>query len=312
MLQALNFTVIIAFILIIHPATGLAGEEKIFVTLPPQAWLVEKITGQTVQVYSLVNKGQDPHTFEPKPRQVVALTQASLYFTIGLPFEKRLVEKALANNRRLKIAEASAGIARLPMTDDHHGHQSANPEGGSRRRSHHQEGEPDPHIWLAPANLRMMAKNITSCLRELFPDRRELFRKNHAALDAELASLDKRLGIELAPWRGRTFYVFHPAFGYFAKAYGLKQEAVETGGKSPSPKQLAILIRKAREDGVKTIFVQPQFDPRAAQVVARGIGGRVMPIDPLAREVITGLEAMSSAISTSFSATGQSGGRQIP
>ena len=98
----------------------------------------------------------------------------------------------------------------------------------------------------------------------------------------------------LAPYRGRSFYVFHPGFGYFADAYGLKQEAVEAGGRSPTPKQLRALIEKAQADGVKTIFVQPQYAPQSAQVVAEAIGGKVVAINGLGKDVIADIEDIAS------------------
>ena len=99
-----------------------------------------------------------------------------------------------------------------------------------------------------------------------------------------------RIAAALEPYRGQRFYVFHPAFGYFADAYGLRQEAVEAGGKvAHARSNFAALIQKAREDGVKIIFVQPQFDQRTAETVAEAIGGRVVPIDPLAKDVLAEL-----------------------
>ena len=100
----------------------------------------------------------------------------------------------------------------------------------------------------------------------------------------------------LAPYRGRSFYVFHPGFGYFADAYGLKEEAVEAGGQSPTPKQLRALIEKARAEGVKTVFVQPEFDPQSAQVVADAIGGQVVPINGLGKNVIADIEDIAAKI----------------
>lgn len=281
------------------PVALAAPKTQVFVTVAPQAFLAERLGGEAVEVHILAAKGQDPHTFEPTPRQAAALAQAQLFFTVDMPFEKQLVAKILAaNNRKLKVVDSTTGITRLAMTEDEHdGHGQA----GDR-------GEPDPHVWLAPANLTIMAQNMAAALTTAMPERRELLRRNLNSLLHELTALDQRLAASLAPHRGKTFYVFHPAFGYFAHAYGLTQEAVETGGKSPSPKRLAELVRQAKADGVRVIFVQPQFDAKAAATVARGIGGAVVSIDPMAREVPANLTAIAAAIEQAFRQQPATGG----
>lgn len=279
-------------------ATGALAAERlrVFVTIAPQAFLVERLGGETVEVSILAAKGQDPHTFEATPRQAAALAQARLFFTVGLPFEKPLVAKAQAANPRLKASDSTRGIARLPMVEK---------EDETHAADH---GEADPHLWLSPANLRVMANNMTAALIAARPEQRQLFQRNLAGLDAELVALDRRLAATLAPYRGHAFYVFHPAFGYFAAAYGLTQKAVETGGKSPSPKRLATLIRQAKADGVKVIFVQPQFDTKAAATVARGIGGSVVAIDPMAKEVTTNLAAVATVVEQALRQQAAGGG----
>lgn len=289
------------------PVVLAAPKTQVFVTVAPQAFLAERLGGEAVEVQILAAKGQDPHTFEPTPKQAAALAQAQLFFTVDMPFEKQLVAKVLAaNNRKLRVVDSTTGITRLAMTEgeDGHGHQALQPGQANDR------GEPDPHVWLAPANLTIMARNMAAALIATMPERRELLRRNLDSLLHELTALDQRLAASLAPHRGKTFYVFHPAFGYFAQAYGLTQEAVETGGKSPSPKRLAELVRQAKADGVRVIFVQPQFDAKAAATVARGIGGSVVSIDPMAREVPANLTAIAAAIEQALRQQPATGGVQ--
>lgn len=260
---------------------------QVFVTVAPQAFLAEKIGGNAVEVHTLVGTGQDPHTFEPTPRQATALAGAKLFFTVNVPFEKQLLTKIAAGNPRLQIVDSTRGISRLPITEFHH--EAAD-------HDEHPLNGADPHIWLAPANLGIMADNMTAALCTALPEQKETFKKNLLTLHKEIKTVDNRLLTALTPHRGKTFYVFHPAFGYFAHAYGLKQKAVEINGKSPSPKQLNDLIRQAREDRVRTIFVQPQFDRKSSVTVAQAINGTVVPIDPMAREVLRNLTTIAVAI----------------
>ncbi|MFA7348021.1 MAG: zinc ABC transporter substrate-binding protein [Desulfurivibrionaceae bacterium] len=273
------------------PATP-TTKTRIFVTVPPQAYLAERIGGDAVEVHTLVGKGQDPHTFEPTPRQAAALAGASLFFTVDIPFERQLAAKVAASNRNLRIVDSTKGIVRLPLPEEHH---------ATHAKDEHGDGnEADPHLWLATANLRIMADNMAAAMSVAMPERKEALHKNLASLQREISELDKRLTAALAPHRGKTFYVFHPAFGYFAQAYGLKQKGVEIGGKSPTPRQLSGLIRQAREDRVRTIFVQPQFDSKSGATVAQAINGSVVPIDPLDKDVLRNLATIAAAIEQSL------------
>ena len=159
----------------------------------------------------------------------------------------------------------------------------------------------DPHVWLAPRLLKQMAANITAALSVADSAHEQNFRENQAALDIELDALDRRLEKNLAPYRGQAFYVFHPAFGYFADAYGLRQESVEIEGKSPTPRQLVSLMQKARADRVKIIFLQPRFNQQAAEAIAQSLGGAVMPMDDLAYDVVANLNNIASTVGDALS-----------
>jgi len=289
---------------VILTASPCTGEEnlRVFVTVPPQAYMAKRLGGPAVTVHTLINAGQDPHTYEPTPRQATDLGRAHLFFTVGMPFEKRLVGKVVAGNRGLKVVDSTAGIPRLAMEEDHHDEESGHHKGGNSARKHgHHHGLPDPHVWLAPANAQRMAETMALAMMAQRPDLQDILRGNLTALQGELAALDQRIAASLAPYQGRTFYVFHPAFGYFADAYGLRQKAVETGGKSPTPRQLASLIRQAEADRIRVIFVQPQFDAKSGATLAQAINGTVAPLDPLAHDVISNLQAMADTLVHAFS-----------
>jgi len=277
-----------------------------FAGIAPEAYFVEQVGGAHVRVHALVGPGQSPHTFEPSPRQMVALSRAALYFKIGFPFEERLLRKIAGARPDLTVVDASAGIRKRTM--DEHGHHAGadgsnkgaeQREGGRAERAaehEHHGGEPDPHIWLSPPLIKVQARNIAAALIEADPAHAADYRKNLNAFLKRVDATDARIRKALEPFKGASFYVFHPSFGYFADAYGLRQEAVEVGGKSPTAKQLAQLVRKARSEGVKVIFVQPQFSRKSAEAVADAIDGAVVPIDPLARDVLKNLEVVADSI----------------
>jgi zinc transport system substrate-binding protein len=234
----------------------------------------------------LVQPGQDPHIFEPTPRQAVAIGRARLFFKIGMPFENELVERIAARHRGLTVVDVTEGIVKRTETEP---------------------GEPDeadPHVWLSPPLLRIMAGNVAEALERADPDHAADYRRNAAAVSAELDALGARITRRLAPFRGQRFYVFHPAFGYFADAYGLVQKSVETEGKPPTPRRLRALVKQARTEGVKVIFFQPQFDVRAAGVIAEAIEGAAAPIDSLAPDVEKNLDEIAAKIRQSLRGRG--------
>ena len=113
---------------------------------------------------------------------------------------------------------------------------------------------------------------------------------------ADLDKLNSEIITKLAPVKGKTFFVFHPAFGYFADAYGLHQQGVEVDGKSPTMKQLEKLIRDAGEHQAKVIFAEPQFSISTAETVAKQIGARVETLDPLGEDYFANMRHIANEI----------------
>lgn len=279
---------------------------EVFVSISPQKWLSDRIGGQHLATGVLIQKGQDPHTFEPTPRQVEALTRSQLYFTIGLEFEEQIIAKILQSSAKLQIVDSTAGLEKMAMVEHgHHGEEGTHHEDPGKEE-HHEDGHGhdhaglDPHVWLSPVNLKIMAAEMAKSLIAVDPQNSGDYTANLDQLSRELDELDRKIAAQLQPYAGATFFVFHPSFGYFAKRYGLQQEAVEVEGKSPTPKQLSGLITEVKADGVKVIFVQPQFDPRSGQAVATAIGGEVVPLDALAEDVIGNLETIAAKISAAL------------
>ena len=154
----------------------------------------------------------------------------------------------------------------------------------------------DPHIWLSPRLVRVQARTIADALIEADPAGKATYEKNLASFLEDLDALDATLAEALAPVKGKTLMVFHPAWGYFADAYGLEQEPIEFEGKDPSGPQIARIIEMAKNEGVRVIFVQPQFSKISAMRVAEAIGGVVVSINPLARDYIANLERVADTV----------------
>ena len=274
---------------------ALYAKGQVSVSILPQEYFVKQIAGDAVEVNVMVGKGADPHTYEPKPKQMTALEKSDLYFAIGIEFEEAWLPKFQKSYPNLKIVKTDAGVEKIKF-EGHHEHADHNHDAKHEHAHHdhkhehaghdhhdheHHHGEFDPHIWLDPVLVKVQAKNIAAALIEKYPENKALFEANLAKFEAKLDELDGFIKNTLANVKNREFIVYHPSWGYFAKRYDLEQIAIEVEGKEPKPAQLKELIEEAKEHGVKVIFVAPQFSKKAAQTVAKESGASVVEIDQL-------------------------------
>ncbi|MFZ5868342.1 MAG: metal ABC transporter solute-binding protein, Zn/Mn family [Thermodesulfobacteriota bacterium] len=301
-LIALMLIIVLCGILSADAEVKPSGKVKVFVSILPMAYFVERVGGSNVEVSVLVGPGQDPHTFEPTPKLMTRMAGARVLFKIGFPFEQSLIKKIGSTFKNLEVVDLQQGIKLRAMTEDEkeaeeakHGH------GEAKGREHsHEAGEMDQHTWLDPQLAKIQARTIADTLVRIDSGNRAQYEKNLKDFEADLDAVHERLTKALAPVKGKSFYVFHPAYGYFGDAYGLKQVPVQIGGKEPSAKQLARLIDSAKKDGVKVIFVQPQFSKKGAEALAKAIGGAVVALDDLAPDYLKNLQDMAVKIESAL------------
>ena len=249
----------------------------VFVSIAPQKYFVQQIGKERVDVQVMVQPGASPATYEPKPRQMAAISKTPIYFAMGVPFEKNWLKKIAAGNLNMRVVHTDHGIQKFPMPRHHLEveHQ--------RDKDHQSRGEMDPHIWLSPPLVMTQARTIRDALREIDPAHRTAYDTNYKAFVSALVALDAELRNTFADQQGLQFMVLHPSWGYFAHTYGLKQVPVEIEGKDPKPAQLKELIEHAKKNQIRIIFIQPQFSSKSAKLVAKEIGGQMVVADPLAQ-----------------------------
>ena len=277
------------------PAGPNEAQVRAFVTILPQLDFVRRIGGERVHVDCLVGPGQSHHTYEPTPRQMTELARAQVYFAMGVPCEHSLLPRIADVDRDILIVDTSAGVS------FRHGDACAHlhPAGQSDADDHHSSN--DPHIWLDPRLVKIQARHIRDALSRVDAAGKANYQKNCADFEDQLDQLHAELAARLAPYRGREFIVFHPAYGYFADAYALVQVAVEEDGKEPTVKHLTRLIDLARSEGIKVIFVQPQFASAGAAAVAAAVQGRIVPLDPMTVDYLRDMREISQKIAAGFS-----------
>lgn len=268
------FCVVVAGCVVQQP-----GPEKIqvVVTILPQAEFVEKIGGDTVQVLVMVPPGASPHTYELTPGQLTDVSNARMYVKVGSGIEVELawMDRIFEMNKSMVVINCSQGIELIRMDE-------------------HEKGY-DPHIWLSPKNAITMVETIYNGLVQINPAQKEYYTENKNAYITDLKTLDKDIVNALSSMDPRKIMVYHPSWTYFCKDYGLEQLPVEKEGKEPTPHSMTQVIAQANQYGITVIFASPQVSTQSADVIAQEIGGKVVLLDPLAKEYIVNMRKVVEA-----------------
>jgi zinc transport system substrate-binding protein len=279
------------------------------VSILPQKTFVEAIGGEKVNVALMVKPGNSPHSYEPKPSQMKDIAKADIYFAIDVEFEHAWLPKFKSQNKNMEVVDLSDGIQKITMAkhshDDHKDHQDEHKEYNHDKDDHHahekhedhdkhDEHEDhdnhqqhkdkglDPHVWTSPSNVKIIAKNIYHALVHEDKANADYYQANYEKFLNHIKDTDKQIKKVLIDVEtGSKFMVFHPAWGYFAKDYGLTQMAIEAGGKNPKPKQVMHLIEEAKEEGVQAVFTAPEFSEATAKLIAKEVGVPVIKVSPL-------------------------------
>lgn len=287
------------WILLLGFALSSFSQVKVYVSLAPQAYLIKRIGGVQVEVLPLVQTGESEEAYQLTPQQRKALGEADLYYYMHLPFEKALMERLAAENatrtKPLRMIDSCEGMNFLMMES------ACSCHGG------HHHSLQDPHVWLDPKNMSIMAGNMAKTLADFDPLFASVYQKNAADLQADLASLHAELNDLLTPFRGYPLLVFHPSYGYFAKAYGLKQIPIEKDGKEPLVKDLSDLVEHIKKlqdskNPPKAIFVQPNFSTRTAETLAKSLNLKVVELDPLSEDYLNGMRRLTEQIISAWKA----------
>nr|CBH38271.1 ABC transproter, periplasmic solute binding protein [uncultured archaeon] len=245
----------------------------VVVTILPQADFVENVGGDKVHVTVMVPPGASPHTYEPTPSQLRAVSKAKMYFKVGsgVEFENAWMDKIRGLNSDMQVLDCAKGISKMGK---------------------------DPHIWNSPLNAKVMVNNICDGLIEIDHEHEVEYKTNRDKYLQELDDIDAYIHERLDGFpNNRVFMSYHPAFGYFASEYNLTQIAIEHKGKAPTPKVIRNCIDQARQYNLSYVYVAPQFATDDAEVIAHEIGGQTVFIDPLPLDYTANMRSIVAALS---------------
>ena len=251
-----------------------ATKDKIgvVVTTLPLADFVENVGGDRVKVTVMVPPGASPHIYEPTSSQLRDVAKANIYFKVGSGVEFELVwmDKIIKTNPSMFVIDCSNSVTKIGK---------------------------DPHIWNSPINAKKMVENICQGLIKVDSNHRKIYTENKEKFLGEIDAVDRYIRDRFENFNNRVFMVYHPAFGYFAKEYNLKQIAIEHRGKAPSPKVIKDCIDKAKQYNLSYVFVAPQFTTKHAETIAYQIGGKTLFVDPLPRHYISNMRSVAASLS---------------
>ena len=248
------------------------GPDKpmISVSILPQKYFLEKISGNQFYIQVMIPPGESPATYDPTPEQMISLSKSTAYFLIGdLQFEKSWILDTRQQYPSIEFINTSKGL-QLEHTD-HDGHD-------------HQHSGVDPHTWMTPANVKVIAATMAGSLAKIYPEKEKAYQQNLFLFNNELDSLHRFIEQELQGLRSNEFIIYHPALTYYARDYHLIQVPIENEGKEPSAKYMKTLIDRARAGNIRAILVQQQFNQEEARTIEKQIGGKIIVIDPLAEQ----------------------------
>lgn len=260
----------------------------VVVSILPQAEFVEKVGGDKVQVVVMVPPEASPHTYEPTPSQLKEVSKAKMYAKVGsgVEFELAWMDKIISVNKGMLVIDCSKRMELIEGEHDGEPHE---------HKEEHEHHGVDPHIWLSPKNAKIMVENIYQGLIQIDPANQEYYARNKEKYLQELDELDNEITQALSGKKNRKIMVYHPAWAYFARDYGLEQIPIEGEGKEPTPQGIANLIKQAKENNITVIFASPQFSTKSAEVVAKEIDGEVVLISPLEKSYLENMRKVADA-----------------
>jgi hypothetical protein len=242
------------------------------VSIEPLRYFVQAIGGDNFQINTLVPAGASPETYELTPQQVVQASDSKAYFSIGtLGFEQTRLQKLVDNAPNLMVVNCSDSITLL-QNDHHHEH-----------KTHATDGI-DLHTWMSTTSGKQIAHNVLRALCQVDSANASLYQHRHDSLVHHIDSLDSKIRKTLRPLTHRTFMIYHPALGYYARDYGLQQVSVEQDGREPSAERMQQLILQAQREKVKVVFIQEEQAGRAAKRIAESAKTKIISIAPLSAE----------------------------
>ncbi len=318
-------TLLLASVFALAAGAAQADAPKVVVSIKPIHSLVASIMQGVEEPALIVEGAASPHTYSMKPSNAAALQDASVVFWVGHGLEAFLEKplESLGTGAKIVELDDAPGLEKLKFReggafephDDGDEHEAAETEAGhgaheASEAHHHDEGEFDMHLWLDPHNAKAMAADIEKTLAEIDPANAAAYKANLEGLNTRLDALDKTIAGTVAPIKDKPFIVFHDAYQYFEKRYGVKVAGSITVSPEtmPGAERISQIHGKIEELGATCVFAEPQFEPKLVNVVLEGTTAKSGTLDPEAATLEAGpdlyfklMESIGTSLKTCLS-----------
>lgn len=277
-------------------SAALPAHADIVASIKPVGFIASAVADGVTPVEVLLPDGASEHDYALRPSDVKRLQNADLVVWVGPEMEAFMTKSAasLPEKKNLEIVQIS-GVKPLLLRggedDDHHDHDDAEHEHDEAHHHHH--GEFNMHLWMSPEIAKKTAVAIHGKLLELMPQDKAKLDANLQHFEAELADTDKRIISQLAPVKDKGYFVFHDAYTYFEKHYGLSPTGHFTVNPEiqPGAQRLHQIRTQLVEKKAVCVFAEPQFRPAVIDAVARGTQVRKSTLDPLGTDISLGKDS---------------------
>jgi len=263
-----------------------AQKDKILLALSiqPQTWFVSQIAGDNADIITFLPPGQNQHIYEPTPKQIQSLASADAWILSGAEFEISLRPKVEKAFPKLPIVDGTQGVNFRRITEEESGNGS------------HTAFELDRHTWLGREPAKILAAHTKDTLCKFDKKNTKYYNEHYDSVIKIINETFDQLKIDLASLKGRSVFVYHPSFGYFFDEFGIKQEAVETGGKEPSPRDINNLIKRIKEEKAAAIIVQTQFPTNAAKALADSADLEIIYLTAIGTDWLANIRQIGNAL----------------
>ena len=264
-------------------------QDLVVVTIYPYELLIRQLTGDSLQVVTLIPPNASPHTWSPKPSDLRALEDADLMISNGLGLETHLQQTlSQAGDKHVSIATL---IGMKEPVEDH------DAEG-----TEHHEHEVNPHIWLSPQYLIKATVQLNDILQTRFPHLKTIINKNSIELIQQLTAIHTQIKTERGTFGDVALISYHDSFHYFVDDYDIRNlgSVQSSPGKEPTPQELKALGKLIQENKIKAISVEPQMERRSAKVLAEEFNLKIVELDPLGNSLRPKPTSLLDVINTNW------------
>jgi len=293
MKRTILILITLSLLLTITSCSNTDKSDKLIIAagIVPVASFIEQVAGELLDVVTLIPPGNSPANYQPSSKDMQALSDSIIYFTMQMPTEEANILPKVRNfNKNIIIVNLRDAVSEIYplLSAEDHDHEEDEEEPG--------ELSVDPHLWLSPKRSIVMIQVIADELSAIDAKNQDIYQKNASEFIARIESLDSEINIRIESLQNKAFMMYHGTYGYFADDYGLEMISIEVAGKQATASEIQEVIEHANEKSIKLVFYQDEFDDNQAQTVAEEISGKVHKASPLSSDYLTSIREFVYAL----------------